>query len=250
MKTEKVIGLIIIILGIYFGTIIPLSVGTLLISFLVSLVIMFIFKWKEFLLVLVFPVIAFMMFSFNFLYDMNLKPFMKGDISMVKGDELMVVLGNQVVDGKPSNTLKERLDKAYEIADKFKGMKIIVTGFKGPLDSHTQASVMKKYLVEKGVDQKRIIEEKYASNTVENLNKSKVIGKSLNKNKFLVVTSDFHLRRAMMIASLEGMDAIGVASTTNKISLTTHVTEFLSTVKVYLNYYTPIINFFKKRNPR
>jgi len=83
---------------------------------------------------------------------------------------------------------------------------IIVSGGDGdgsrPIPSST---VMKQYLVEKGVPEKKIIEEPLATNTIENamycckMMKDEQENNMLSINNVTLVTSDFHLERSRII---------------------------------------------------
>ena len=58
-----------------------------------------------------------------------------------------------------------------------------------------------------GVDSKYLILENQSRNTVENVQNSKVIMEEYNFTKPLVITSGFHLPRAMEIFAREGIEA-------------------------------------------
>ena len=111
------------------------------------------------------------------------------------------------------NTLKLRLDKAIEYYNKHKSVNIIVSGGQGNDENITEALAMKNYLVSKGVNINNIIEENKATTTLENIIYSKKILDDMNnKGKVLIVTSDYHLFRGRLIASILGIENEGLCS--------------------------------------
>ena len=60
------------------------------------------------------------------------------------------------MDGTPSEGLLSRLEKTKEMAERYPDVKIVLSG--GPVKTqYTEASVMKKWLVENGIDEERLI---------------------------------------------------------------------------------------------
>jgi uncharacterized SAM-binding protein YcdF (DUF218 family) len=115
----------------------------------------------------------------------------------------------------PTDILKDRLDTAYQLymnPTKSKNFilndeqKIIVSGGDPNNSGITEASVMKSYLISRGVNADDIIEESYATNTIENINMTVSMlasrGDLYSKNNSLViVTSDFHVKRTALISN-------------------------------------------------
>ena len=68
---------------------------------------------------------------------------------------------------------------------------------------------MKKYLVDKGINESLIIEEDKSTNTNENIIYSKKIIDSLNKNNYSVtiITNDFHCYRSKLLANKHNLTA-------------------------------------------
>lgn len=109
--------------------------------------------------------------------------------------DYFLVLGAGLVDDKPTTTLKLRLDKCVEVSKKNKDAKIIVSGGKAKNQNRSEASVMKEYLIDKGVDKERIIMEDKSINTSQNIKfTKKIIGKDKD---IAVITNRFHMKRAL-----------------------------------------------------
>ena len=130
--------------------------------------------------------------------------------------EFVVVLGAQIHGDQPSRTLRERLDLAYDYLMDHPDAACIVTGGQGRDETCTEAYVMHKYLLEKGVEESRVVMESAACNTRENLIFSRELAQQLgvDTESVLIITSEFHLCRAKYIAGTLDMRAYGLGSTT------------------------------------
>lgn len=138
------------------------------------------------------------------------------DVDKVDNIDTMIVLGAKVNGTEVSNTLKLRLDKAIEYYNKHKSVNIIVSGGQGNDENITEALAMKNYLISNGVNSNNIIEENKATTTLENIIYSKKILDNINnKGKVLIVTSDYHLFRGRLIASILGIENEGLCSTSS-----------------------------------
>ena len=121
----------------------------------------------------------------------------------------MIILGAQVRGNPavPSAILKERLDAAVPYLLENPQTKVVVTGGQGPDETDTEANVMARYLMEQGIDSQRIIKESQSSRTEENISNAK---KLTDLGKTVIVTSDFHMYRGLMLARRENVDASGL----------------------------------------
>lgn len=135
--------------------------------------------------------------------------------------DYVVVLGAQVRGGEPSRTLRARLDLALVLMDENPDAVFIVAGGQGNDERVTEASVMYKYMAQRGADTERLYLEDKSHNTRENLKNAAAIVQSLgiDPSRPAIVTSEFHLGRAKYIASTLGMNACGVASRTEPAPL-------------------------------
>ena len=127
-------------------------------------------------------------------------------------DYTVVVLGCLIHGDQPSWMLTDRLDRAYEVLRENPDVKCVVTGGQGDNEDYTEAYVMKKYLVEKGIEPSRIVTEEASGNTEENLlyAKNAVELHGLSKN-IVIVTDRFHELRARIWAEKAGFPHIYAA---------------------------------------
>lgn len=130
--------------------------------------------------------------------------------------EFVVVLGAQTHGDRPSRTLRERLDLAYDYLQQNPHAVCFVSGGQGSDETHTEAYVMQKYLLERGVEEARVVMEDQAANTRENLMLSRKLAQNMgvDTSDVLIITSEFHLCRAKYIAGTIDMRACGLGSTT------------------------------------
>ena len=112
---------------------------------------------------------------------------------------IYVILGHKLKkNSKITKTLKERLDKSIKIYKK--GDIIIVCGGNNARVQHTEAYVMKKYLIKEGnIPTFSILTENKSLSTEENIiNLSKIISGE-NFKKFSIITSDSHIPKVKKI---------------------------------------------------
>lgn len=148
----------------------------------------------------------------------------------------VIVLGCQIRDDAPSRMLRHRLDTAYDILKENDDCICIVSGGKGSDEKYTEASVMKSYLVDKGIDPARITEEGGSTSTRENMRYSKQILDDMGFSGEVCFVSDgYHLYRSELIAENEGLDAYGAAAPTEMRFITSYwVREWLSLTYYFL----------------
>lgn len=128
--------------------------------------------------------------------------------------DVIVVLGAGIREDKPSATLAYRLDKSIEVFNSCENAIIIVSGGKGEDESISEASVMKDYLISKGIKESAVIMEDTSTSTEENFAFSKKIIENLYPNgvKIAFVTNAFHVYRAKKIAAKQGITVDGIAA--------------------------------------
>jgi len=132
------------------------------------------------------------------------------DNGLINGDNtVMVILGARVNGNSPSLSLKYRLDSASEILifPPYNSIHCIVTGGQGLDETQTEASVMKSYLVGKGVNPSIIYTEDKSTSTQENFKFAHDISSSvLEPENLIVVSNNFHLYRSTLMARLNGFE--------------------------------------------
>ena len=127
----------------------------------------------------------------------------------------LVVLGCRVYGTSPSLMLKERLDAAYQYLEEHQDVSCVVSGGQGENEDISEAKCMYDYLIDKGIDEKRIFLEDQSTSTRENLLFSKkVIEQNDLPSAMTIVTNEFHQYRAFLIAENLGLEAYAVSGHT------------------------------------
>ncbi len=127
----------------------------------------------------------------------------------------VVVLGCRVYGERPSLSMVERLDAAYEFLIENEEAKCVLSGGKGTGENISEAECMYRYLVEKGIDANRLYKEEQSTTTRENLAFSKEIIKEEGlPTKIAIATSEYHVYRAGLIAKSLDMEYSAVPGRT------------------------------------
>ena len=134
--------------------------------------------------------------------------------------DYVIVLGAAVREDGVSNTLKLRLDKAAEYAAQNPDTILVLSGAKGPDEPCTEAFAMQQYLLKKGVPMENMLLEEQSASTLENIVYSRLlIEKQEDPPKSIgVLTSNFHLLRARLIAEHQGLGRVaGIAAESDRV---------------------------------
>lgn len=151
-----------------------------------------------------------------------------------KNADYMIVLGARVKGTVPSLALQFRIDHAAEYLKENKNTIAIASGGKGPGEDISEAESIKRELVAHGIDESRIILEDQSTDTYENIGFSKKLIPSDAKDG-IVVTNDFHIFRAKMIANNENLALDGLpAKTPIQALVKSYSREYLALTKYFI----------------
>lgn len=114
--------------------------------------------------------------------------------------EAALILGAQLNGSSISRLLRYRLESGLQYAKDHPHAYIIVSGGQGELEACSEAKAMKDYLVQHGVSASRILVEDASMNTQQNLAYSKKLMKQYQIANVSIITNDFHMFRAGIIA--------------------------------------------------
>lgn len=125
-------------------------------------------------------------------------------------DATVVVLGAALRGENPSRLLRERLETAADYLQQNPTAVCVVSGGQGEDEVCSEASVMKRYLMERGIAENRIYMEDNSTSTFENIRFSKAVMEEngLSQN-IALVTQEFHQYRASKLAKQAGFENIG-----------------------------------------
>lgn len=128
----------------------------------------------------------------------------------------VVVLGSRLIDGRVPPLLRSRLDRAMEIYRETEPRPLLIpSGGQGPDESRPEGEAMAEYLVAAGALASDVLPENLAINTEENLGFSRRVQEDAGRpGSVLVVTNNYHVLRAALLARKLDADAQVVGSPT------------------------------------
>lgn len=190
--------LISLILGCFFVKAVIPSILTLPFDLLINLTIVFVASWQCYLL---------MTYQFK-------------QTRSVYQNPTILILGAGIFTERVTPLLKSRLDAAMTLIPRGSfQFKFIVSGGQGPDEPIPEALAMQRYLIQHGISPKHIVLEDASTNTQENILFSKAYLDASNIKKLVIVTSDFHIMRALRIAQREGIQATGLGAPTPRLGI-------------------------------
>lgn len=164
------------------------------------------------------------------------------------GPEVMVIFGCQVKPEGPSILLRDRLDTALAYWEEHPGILIVVSGGKGDDEHQSEAQCMYDYLTAHGVDGERILMEDRSRNTHQNIQETinrvnRVVFSGEPEDfappsSFVLVSSDFHLSRILMLWER------ATGRTDNVTTLPAPVSHFPSRVQMFFREPLALVKSF------
>jgi uncharacterized SAM-binding protein YcdF (DUF218 family) len=144
----------------------------------------------------------------------------------------MIILGAKLNGDQLSLSLKNRMDAALAYLKSNPLTQVVVSGGQGSDELISEAAAMKSYLIKNQIDASRIQTEALSTSTFENIKFSK---KLLQGNKILLVSNDFHVLRAKMIAKRQGLVVDTLAAPTPKsVRVQLYCREYIAFIKSFL----------------
>lgn len=128
--------------------------------------------------------------------------------------DYVVVLGAGLRGTEPSLLLRLRLEAALDYLKNNVEVPVIVSGGQGPGEFIPEAVAMSTYFISNGIDENRIILESESTSTEENIRFSDRLMKQqgIINPKVMIVTSDFHMYRAKLLAKRMDWTPYGISS--------------------------------------
>lgn len=109
--------------------------------------------------------------------------------------KVLVTLGNRLLDdGSISDFLRGRLEKTLEVADNYDVL-VLTGGVANPKAGKSEGSVMREWLLEKGISADKIIVEDRSTTTKENAKFCREIFEKLGVNEVAILSSAYHIER-------------------------------------------------------
>ena len=136
--------------------------------------------------------------------------------------EYMVVLGAKVNGTAPSLSLRDRINAAYAYLNEHPDVTAVLSGGQGPDEGISEAQCMFNELTAMGIDPDRLWLEEKSTSTWENLNFSLDIIEEKTGDRpdtIGLVSSEYHLFRAGLLAGDCGVEAVGIPAPTSWFSI-------------------------------
>lgn len=148
-------------------------------------------------------------------------------VSAASGDggeeyDYIIVLGAAVHGDTPSLSLVERMTAARDYMAEHPDTVAVVSGGQGDDENISEAAAMTAWLTDNGIDKSRIIAEDKATSTLENLEFSFRIIRERGDDpngSCAVVTSEYHIYRAKLLARSLGVGVGSVAAHTTYVPI-------------------------------
>ena len=149
----------------------------------------------------------------------TLVPILRGPANAEGKGDYVIVLGAGVKGTEPSEILRDRIDMAYRYLTEHPEAICIATGGLGSDEQISEARCIYNHLTAMGIDSERIWLEDKATSTIENFRYSIALIEEKTgavPERVTVLSNEFHLFRASVMASDCGLTADFVAAPTSK----------------------------------
>lgn len=124
----------------------------------------------------------------------------------VPAQDVAVVFGAGLWNGRPTPYLAHRLDTAAELYRAGKVKVVLVTGDNSRVE-YDEPDAMRAYLADRGVPDGRIVSDYAGFDTWDSCVRAKKI---FGVDRAVLVTQDFHIKRAVALCGAAGIESYGV----------------------------------------
>jgi uncharacterized SAM-binding protein YcdF (DUF218 family) len=248
---RKIIGILLILLGVYsmvycfsimvYGVTFSKFFAAVGVLFIISGIIVIFIDDKylvhkpKFIVKLIKFMFIFLLGSFIIIEGLIVYHGSKSDSTEV---DYLVVLGAGLWGETPSLTLRQRLDESLEFIKKNPDIKVVLSGGMGPGETITEAEAMRRYLVERGVDERQIIKEDKSTSTKENLKFTRELLRKIDNRenlKIKIITTNFHMFRSKLLAKSNGFEVYGQPAPIHPLLVPAYyIREYMAIIKSFV----------------
>lgn len=126
-----------------------------------------------------------------------------------EGLDYLMILGARVEsDGSPSKALKRRIDAAAEYLLQNPETIAVATGGMGTDEVMAEAECIRNGLVERGIEETRILVEDQSATTAENMAFSMQLMECSSETTVGIVSNNYHIFRALRLAKRAGFENV------------------------------------------
>ena len=131
--------------------------------------------------------------------------------------DAIIVLGAAAYDARPSPVFEQRIVHGIHLHEQgLAGWLIFTGGFGGEGARFAESEVARRYAIEHGVPEDRILIETVSRTTRENLEQAAMLMRERDMRRAIVVSDPLHMARALRLARGEGIEALGSATPTTR----------------------------------
>ena len=153
--------------------------------------------------------------------------------------DYIIVLGSGLAGDKVTPLLAGRLRKGFALLERNPRAKLILSGGQGPDELLPEGDAMAAYAISQGADPARLLIERQSVTTEENLRFSRALMEG-KKPRVAVVTTAYHVFRALVLAKRQGLRCIGFGAKT----------KWYFTLNAVLREFAAYISLTRKRHIR
>lgn len=129
-----------------------------------------------------------------------------------------IILGAALWNEQPSPALKERLDYAIELYEEGLVDYLILSGGKPNYSRGlSEAEGMQRYLADAGIPHDKLLLETQSRDTYENVEFSKRVAEKHGLSSLMIISHQYHTKRAEDIAAYVGLKHVQTAGTDTKV---------------------------------
>ena len=162
-----------------------------------------------YVLIVFFVLIIAFFFAADYYIMKNAGDRITNDINDIKEKRVVLVFGTSYKIGNRTNLyFTNRMVAAYTLYKSGKASHFILSG-DNSFENYDEASDMKKYLVEMGIPENMITLDYAGFRTLDSVVRLK---KVFGQDKVILISQDFHLKRALFFCDQYDIDAIGFAA--------------------------------------
>lgn len=131
-------------------------------------------------------------------------------VDSVPPKPVAIVFGAQVYrSGRLSPMLRDRVEAGVDLYKRGKVDVLLMSGFRDEKSTYDEPGAMRRYAIELGVPAQAIVLDNIGLRTYDSCYRAREI---FDVHEAILVTQNFHLDRALMLCSVLGLDAVGVAA--------------------------------------
>ncbi|HJM62252.1 MAG: YdcF family protein [Roseibacillus sp.] len=133
-----------------------------------------------------------------------------------RNTDCAIVLGGAAWHDKPSPVFRERLNHAIKLYQEGRVTALVLTGGKGTGAPYSEGEVARHYCLQRGIPGNVLFVESRSRTTIQNLEEAKNILDQQGFASALIVSDPWHLKRGVLIARRQGIEASPSGTTTSR----------------------------------